>query len=301
MYENVIAMKPPREKSVPAAPPSGTWNILMAGFWNWAPYISLLFLVLCLMLSAVTIGLTVKYLHVSRELDYLSMNHIELNNSLTQRLENKEDLIETMRHSLEQLVHGMKYLNSSLLQCRQTEKKSKDDKEDLNSSLLRCQQDGQKSQDDKEEAEFKLSETRSKLNQWKQDFCPKDWTLFGKKCLWISKDTRSWDYSKRYCEYQKNSNIMVVQSDDSALQDLLSEQQSDYWVTKEYVAYSWNQENKRLNENCWKVSSGRLQQERCYNLKKCICERPLVLASQEAYPNRYKIDLYNSEYSCSKS
>lgn len=60
----------------------------------------------------------------SRELKHLSKHFAEMNDSLSQRLQSKEDLLtstkndlETTQKNLEQLVRGMNTLNASLLQC----------------------------------------------------------------------------------------------------------------------------------------------------------------------------------------
>ncbi|XP_063782562.1 asialoglycoprotein receptor 2-like [Pseudophryne corroboree] len=212
-------------------------------------------------------------LHVSSELDQLSLTYIELNSSLTQRLGDKEDLIGNMRQSLEKTRQELELVLEEM--------------KDLNGSLLQCHREGKKSMDDKETAEITLSETRSELNQWKQSikgFCPEDWILVGKKCIWISKDTATWSQSNQDCE-TRNSNLMIVNSDDPKLQDSLQEKEADYWASP-----------RLRNGKCWTISR-RLETDYCYNKKKWICERPLVLASKGQY-NKYTFTVYDKEYSC---
>ncbi|XP_073469043.1 C-type lectin domain family 12 member B-like isoform X2 [Aquarana catesbeiana] len=114
MYENVDTMNPPRFRDLPD-PPDNPANKrehrLLSRSEKYLLFLSILF---GLLFIATAIGMSVKYISESRELKHLSKHFAEMNDSLSQRLQSKEDLLtstkndlETTQKNLEQLVRDL--------------------------------------------------------------------------------------------------------------------------------------------------------------------------------------------------
>ncbi|XP_075704638.1 uncharacterized protein LOC142710170 [Rhinoderma darwinii] len=227
-YENVV--KPPGERKVLEATPSGRWHPLLAGrsnngFRHWAPHLALLFLLLCLILSAITIERTMKYLHVSSELETLATNHQTMNNSLMKNLESKGHVLTTLRRDLQNAEQRVKQLTESTEELASSLQKTKDELQTQKTMEI----NGRMAL---ERAEKTLSEEQSKLNQWEKDRCPENWILVGRKCLLLMDEEGSWTQCDNSCK-SEDANLIVVQWNDQKLQAFLSNKTGDSWVGKE--------------------------------------------------------------------
>ncbi|XP_018429393.1 PREDICTED: uncharacterized protein LOC108801986, partial [Nanorana parkeri] len=131
MYENVIGPQPVREKRPPPAPPApamGRGRQLMAGLRKCSLHLSLVFLLLCLVLSAAVIGLTMKYVQKSSEFQTLVTDHQTMSSSMTQSLGSRDDLLKSLRIDL---ATTKTELEKTRLQLRKMEQNNRD----LNSRL----------------------------------------------------------------------------------------------------------------------------------------------------------------------
>ncbi|XP_066458247.1 B-cell differentiation antigen CD72-like [Eleutherodactylus coqui] len=134
-----------------------------------------------------------------------------------------------------QLVSDKEVLNTSLLQCQRTAKESTDekvqlvsDKEVLNKALLQCQRTAKESTD---EMERRLQSVTAQMEKQQKDICPDGWILFGWKCLFISKEMKTWEGSQRYCK-EKGANLLVAERDDAVMKDFSINNKVYFWVGK---------------------------------------------------------------------
>ncbi|KAM5194234.1 uncharacterized protein ACMZJ9_022777 [Mantella aurantiaca] len=235
MYENVETLNPPRFRDLPDPsdlPDSSKErkDSLISRFGKFLLIPAILFVLLLFITSIV---MSVKYISESEELRRLSERFVEMNDSLSERLQSKEDLLtstkeelETTQKRLELLVRGMDTQNASLLQCA-------GDRDTL-------QVQKEKAVKDQETAERSLSETKLRLTQMEQDVCPENWILIGKKCLLINNHMKkTWQESERTC-LEMSANLLTVRSQDETLKSYLSNK-GDYWLGK---VIRWNRPDR---------------------------------------------------------
>ncbi|XP_069601786.1 C-type lectin domain family 7 member A-like isoform X2 [Ranitomeya imitator] len=292
-YENVD--KPPREKKVPEVSPSGRWHPLLTGFRRWSPHLALLFLMLSLILSTITIERTIKYLHVSSELQALSTSHQAINRSLIQNVQSREHVLTTLQRDLQT--------------TEQTVKQLTEETERLASSLQRTEDELQaqrtitnRTQMELERAEKKMSEEQAKF----ADICPEGWILVGSKCVLLTDVKGKWMDCVEFCK-NRGANLIVILWNDLTLQEFLSNKTDDFWVGKEYRwsenfwSWEWPEQYWIQNGNCWKISKRGLMYEKCSEERRCVCEKNLVLTTIRTYASGYDLPyliLSGTEYYC---
>ncbi|KAM4049671.1 uncharacterized protein ACNLHF_010530 [Anomaloglossus baeobatrachus] len=298
-YENID--KPTGERKVPEAPPSGRWRRLQTGFRLWAPHLALLFLMLSLILSTITIERTIKYLHVSSELQALSASHQAMNRSLMEDMQSKDLVLSTLRRDLQNTEQRVKQLTDSTGRLAAT-LQTTDDKLQTQKNMTN------KAQMELERAEKKLSEEQAKLNQQEREICPENWILVGSKCVHILDVEGSWTQCEKYCR-NKDANLIVIPRKDLQLKDFLSNGMEDFWIGKEFRwkdktrSWEWPDQYWIQRGNCWKISKRLFTSEKCTEKSKCVCEKNLILTTIKAYPhnNGYEgpyLVLWSTEYYC---
>ncbi|XP_040216617.1 B-cell differentiation antigen CD72-like [Rana temporaria] len=244
-----------------------TW--VSAGLRGCALHLSLVFLLLCLILSAAVIGLTVKYVELSGDFQKSVTDHRTMSSSMTRSLRSGEDLLETIKRQLgatknelektrqelrkvsqdyqaldnslkskENLLESVnKDLRATKTQLEKTRldlEKAERGKTDVSNALLQCQQEKQKSRQIAEETRTELD----KCNQDTRGVCLEGWVLYRKKCLWFSEKDGNWEKGKTDCE-SRDSNLIIVPYSDTDLKKFIKEKQRSYWVGKE-----WNKQTK---------------------------------------------------------
>ncbi|XP_066458246.1 B-cell differentiation antigen CD72-like [Eleutherodactylus coqui] len=343
MYENVSGAAPPRSRTKPPERPAAPEEPLRTGLWARTSLLSLLHLLLSLMLVASTIGLVVKYMDVSHQFHHLSVSHTEV----TQRLQRKEkdlaaaeNILESIRGETKemvwhlntsllayqwtskestdekvQLVRDKEVLNTSLLQCQRTAKESTDEKvqlvrdnEVLNTSLLQCQRTAREST---HEMERRLQNVTAQMEKLQKDLCPDGWILFGRKCLFISEEMKSWEGSQGYCEVE-GANLLVAERDDAVMKAFSINNKVNFWVGKmlkrglNKKSWEWpNSLEMRESFLCWMISEGSFRQDYCQRSEqRFICEKNLVVPSLEKpysytdYYNYFSFSLWDMNYKC---
>ncbi|XP_072270100.1 B-cell differentiation antigen CD72-like [Pyxicephalus adspersus] len=226
-YENVTAAQQEKRPTPVSNTPVSGVHQLKAGLQKWSLHLSLVLLLLCLLLSAAVIGLTMKYVQMSSDLQEAEANH----QTMTQSLKMEGDLLGSVRR---ELMATQTKLEKTSMKLEEAVKRNAD----LNSSLLQCQWQEQKSTADRQGAEGSLKDSRSKLEKYERDACPDGWVLLGMKCLWMSDYGNTWQNSEKDCE-SKDSKLVVVQQDDTAMKDFLA-RKGDFWVGKEITwTKSW--------------------------------------------------------------
>ncbi|XP_040191661.1 B-cell differentiation antigen CD72-like [Rana temporaria] len=300
MYENVDTVTPHRFRDLPD--PSDNPDNKREHRLRLRSEKCLLFhcLLFGILLISTTVGMSVKYVSESRELKRLSQRFVEMNESLSQRLQSKEDLLtstkndlESTQKNLERLVRGMNTMNDSLLQCT-------GDRETL-------QVQKEKNIQDQQTVERSLDEIKLRVTQMEQDLCSENWIMIGKKCLLINEGTKDWYESERGC-LQESANLLTVRHEDEALKSFFSNK-GDYWLGKEIRWSQWSTWKewifplgKTESWKCWKISNGELVKDSCQNRNKWICERDILLGKyiSKSSDNPLGFRLKETEYQCTK-
>ncbi|XP_072269933.1 uncharacterized protein [Pyxicephalus adspersus] len=222
----------------------------------------------------------------TRELQQLSKHFAEMNDSFSQQLQSKEDLLtstkndlETLKKRLEQITQGMGTLNSSLKQCLE-------ERNALQAQTERAIQDQQT-------AERSLEETKQKLDRIEKDLCPQNWILMDKKCLIFDEEQKTWYECLRKCA-QTSANILTVRSHDESLKSFLANK-GNYWLgmelrwTRSSKELKWPEDYGKYIEQgkSWTVSNGKYDSDYNRNNNMCACE-------MEILQGKYR---YNKHYS----
>ncbi|XP_072269727.1 C-type lectin domain family 12 member B-like [Pyxicephalus adspersus] len=149
----------------------------------------------------------------------------------------------------------------------------------------------------------------SSLQQFQRGFCPEGWVLFKQKCLWFSDNTDSWDNSSRNCGL-KDSNLIILQRNDTELQDFL-EKQGEFWAGKEikWIDHAgerrWptNYPQVTQHNRCWKTIGRNLQNVSCTEHNRWICQRNVVVTLLKKYSSSslaetLSFTVENAEFYC---
>ncbi|MEE6517631.1 hypothetical protein FKM82_027965, partial [Ascaphus truei] len=199
------------------------------GFQNWTPHRTLVTLVFCLILLVTSIGMSVKYIQVSRELQQLSTDHITQNSSLAQSIQSREDLLresdmrrQQSKQEVEKVLQELNRYNDTLQQYKQTLKES-EEKQNVLQKVLND------TKAEKQNTEQELKKTHASLNQLNKEYCPDQWTFFGGRCFYFSDEKKQWTESRNYCAY-RGSTLLILTEKDTALKTFISEKNDDYWV-----------------------------------------------------------------------
>ncbi|XP_068121749.1 B-cell differentiation antigen CD72-like [Hyperolius riggenbachi] len=229
------------------------------------------------------------------------LQHTVTSTQVPLRPERTEHLLTSVRNELTAAKSEMEKIRLELEEAVR-------DKISMNQSLLQCKRDERRSTTPRQPAaETSLRDTRCRLDQWKTGLCPAGWLLRGRKCLWISEGTAAWEDSQRDCE-ERESNLVILQRNDTQLEDSLAGEGGGFWVGKE-LTWRWPEQWKWPNgyeflqsNHCWMIGGGGLQAEDCRKNNRWICERNLVVTAYKgsAY-NSLEFSLWNTQFYCYRS
>ncbi|CAI5787987.1 Hypothetical predicted protein [Podarcis lilfordi] len=283
-YENVQG-PPCQEERTPTA----TEGTKESDHRTW--YAILALLATCLFLLTAAIGLGVRYWQVSRQLQQAT----EDGSALERRMGSQEGSLAQTQAQLEEAQEELHSTNGTLRSCLAAENRTQEQLRQANQSLILTQQEKEKLQQEKEELQQQLVQTKKSLEEAKScqniGCCPRGWNLFRWKCLWISREMKSWDDSQEACR-RKSSQLLVLKpwsakelwdATDIDKCDLESDQ---YWIGlgKGWGSWKWidgrgfeETENigtcSSFSGNCLQISNGALQWCSCSERIRYICEK----------------------------
>ncbi|XP_053556936.1 B-cell differentiation antigen CD72 [Bombina bombina] len=298
MYENVRNLKAPTEN----ATTEGPWITATAGCQACAPYLTQGLLVFCLIFTGTTIGMTVKYVKVSSELQQLSAIKDKLSDriqSMERTLGDTDVTLTRNNQELEQVLQNHSDTSKTLLQCQQTAREAAQSLHDLQATKEEILQE-------KESIAQTLRDKEEELKRIEEGYCPQGWRLFDKRCLYFSKSEKSWADSVKDCE-SKNSTLLVVEMDDTVTKNFLANEQTDFWAGKKMIKMSHKQEwiwpfgYQWQYHGCYKIKQGAVTAEICSDQHKWICEKKLVLVDMKTWKDSYKapqFSISDNVYSC---
>ncbi|XP_041433718.1 B-cell differentiation antigen CD72-like [Xenopus laevis] len=236
MYENVNPnLNIPSRRAQNSA--QGNRGQVAGGPLKLASNLTLFLLLLCLVLLASMIGTTIKYFQVSRELQDISTIYIELNSSLSQAIQHKEEeltltyrALTNSQNELKQLVENHKNLNRTLHLCQVTEQQTNEKLADMERLYSETMVKNQQVMEEKQEIQIHLEDKDNQLRLLNEEICPDKWIRFGMRCLYFSEEEKqTWVMSKIFCENQKAS-LLLLRNDDWKLKEFITKKQNDYWV-----------------------------------------------------------------------
>ncbi|XP_065262014.1 B-cell differentiation antigen CD72-like [Emys orbicularis] len=202
------------------------------GWSTW--YLPLGLLGTCLFLLATTIGLGVRYWQVSQHLQQASRAHEAESSHLSQQVSTKGATLEQMARELEQARQELEQARQELEKMRLEENSTQEKLRQLEAALKGSKEELARVQKEKTEMKEKLNKMESALSSicpCKQtDCCPADWVLYRGKCLFVSKEEKTWEESKKDCQ-QKFARLLIAKSWDSeTTPNFLKNTNVQYWI-----------------------------------------------------------------------
>ncbi|XP_041426737.1 B-cell differentiation antigen CD72-like [Xenopus laevis] len=295
-YENVESLNGPIRKVDNLVPGYRGRAQDSGGLQTQANKLLLLLILLCFGFFSAMIGIIIKYLQVSRELEETSRSHIELNSSLSWEIQSKEETL-TLTHM--RLSNLRTEFNQLVQLCNGTERTTRED-------MHRIQDLHSKTMEEKKTMEKNLTNMEALLRNVSMEYCPPEWIRFGMRCLFFSEKEDNWGNSKLNCE-ENMSTLLILRNNDNGLMEFISGKRVEYWVGNEIEytrknGYIWKTSNAIpwcWRENCAKISSGDKQSENKYNKLRWICEKKLVLLDV-AYSLQYFVYISgeNNKFQC---
>ncbi|CAM2095055.1 unnamed protein product [Caretta caretta] len=275
--------------------------------WWSTRYLPLGLLGTCLFLLATTIGLGVRYWQVSQHLQQASRAHEAESSHLSQQVSTKEATLvqtareleqarqelEQARRELEQARQELEQARRELGQARQEENSTQEQLRERDAALEGTKEELARVQEEKREIKEKLNQMESALSSIRPceqtGCCPADWVLYRGKCLFVSKEEKTWEESKKDCE-GNSARLLITKSWDSrAMPNFLKNTNVQYWI-----GLVWNQESEwqwKWVDNspfkpdlsyprysltsCGAIRGGVIKSNSCYYLEKkpWICEK----------------------------
>ncbi|XP_059579543.1 killer cell lectin-like receptor subfamily B member 1C [Alligator mississippiensis] len=171
--------------------------------------------------------------------------------------------------------------------------------------LMRMQQEGNCSQTKLQKMRGELEHAQQLVQKLQQqldraqatvqscqvtDCCLETWMLHGGKCLFLSKEEKTWDQSKRECEV-KSSRLLILQDwDHGTMLSFLAHTDTPYWIG---LRFTWDYKS-RMQQWQWEdgtpynppgsrtrdgvfgtIRGGRIERGGWYYDKhRWVCERP---------------------------
>ncbi|CAM4568613.1 unnamed protein product [Caretta caretta] len=273
--------------------------------WWSTRYLPLGLLGTCLFLLATTIGLGVRYWQVSQHLQQASRAHEAESSHLSQQVSTKEATLvqtareleqarqelEQARRELEQARQELEQARWELGQARQEENSTQEQLRERDAALEGTKEELARVQEEKREIKEKLNQMESALSSIRPceqtGCCPADWVLYRGKCLFVSKEEKTWEESKKDCE-GNSARLLITKSWDSrAMPNFLKNTNVQYWiglVRNKESQWQWKWvDNSRFEEDwsypsysytsCGVIRNGFINRDSCYSPKPWICEK----------------------------
>ncbi|XP_077674198.1 B-cell differentiation antigen CD72-like isoform X2 [Eretmochelys imbricata] len=273
--------------------------------WWSTRYLPLGLLGTCLFLLATTIGLGVRYWQVSQHLQQASRAHEAESSRLSQQvstkgatlaqtareLEQARQELEQARRELEQARRELEQARQELELMRQEENSTQEQLRQREAALEGTKEELARVQEEKREIKEKLNQMESALSSIRPceqtGCCPADWVLYRGKCLFVSKEEKTWQESKKDCE-GNSARLLITKSWDSrAMPNFLKNTNVQYWiglVRNQESQWQWVDNSPFKQDlsypsysytSCGAIRGGVIKSNTCYYLEKkpWICEK----------------------------
>ncbi|XP_037759117.1 B-cell differentiation antigen CD72-like [Chelonia mydas] len=265
--------------------------------WWSTRYLPLGLLGTCLFLLATTIGLGVRYWQVSQHLQQASRAHEAESSRLSQQVSTKGATLaqtarelEQARQELEQARRELEQARWELELMRQEENSSQEQLRQREATLEGTKEELARVQEEKREIKEKLNQMESALSSIRRceqtGCCPADWVLYRGKCLFVSKEEKTWEESKKDCE-RNSARLLITKSWDlRTMPNFLKNTNVQYWiglVWNKETQWQWKWVDNSPFEKDWSypsygytcgaIRNGVINRDLCYDRKPWICEK----------------------------
>ncbi|XP_065454670.1 B-cell differentiation antigen CD72-like [Chrysemys picta bellii] len=266
-------------------------------------YLPLGLLGACLFLLATTIGLGVRYWQVYQHLQQASRAHEAESSRLSQQVSTKGATLEQTARELEQARRELEQARRELEQARGELEQVRQELEQMrlegNNTQEQLQQREATLEGSKEELarvqeeKTEMKEELKKMERILSSICPceqtgcclADLVLYRGKCLFVSKEKKTWEESKEDCD-RKSARLLIAKSWDSeTTPNFLKDTDVQYWIGLrrdwstgsqwKWVDNSPFEKEWRLwgYTSCGTIKGVHINSETCSSQKPWICEK----------------------------
>uniref|UniRef100_A0A8C3HV80 B-cell differentiation antigen CD72 n=1 Tax=Chrysemys picta bellii TaxID=8478 RepID=A0A8C3HV80_CHRPI len=152
---------------------------------------------------------------VSQHLQQASRAHEAESSRLSQQVSTKGATLEQTARELEQARRELEQARRELEQMWLKENSTQEQLRLLEAALEGSKEELARVQEEKTEIKEKLNQTENALSTshplFPPDCCPADWVLYRGKCLFVSKEKKSWQKSKEDCELN-SAHLLITKS-----------------------------------------------------------------------------------------
>ncbi|XP_067386979.1 B-cell differentiation antigen CD72 [Emydura macquarii macquarii] len=211
------------------------------GHWWSAWYLPLGLLGACLVLLATSIGLGTRYWQLSQQLQQATRTHEAESSHLSQQVSTQEETLGQRASELERAQSELERAQSELEQARreleQMELEGNSTQKQMQrqeAKLAETKEELARLAEEMREIKVKLNETELALSRIRPceqtDCCPELWLLYRGKCLFVSREKKSWSESKVDCE-KKSAQLLIIKPWNLwTMPDFLKNTDGQYWI-----------------------------------------------------------------------
>ncbi|KYO40664.1 C-type lectin domain family 12 member B [Alligator mississippiensis] len=139
----------------------------------------------------------------------------------------KEQLLGLADVALVQAQEQLQPAREELVQARQEWNRSQEELQEAKANLLLAQGKIQNLQQQLNTAVRALATARPSQVR---DCCPETWVLYRGKCLFLSKEEKTWEQSKGECEQQSSQLLIPRDWDRTTMPSFLTNVDTSYWI-----------------------------------------------------------------------
>nr|XP_042697615.1 B-cell differentiation antigen CD72 [Chrysemys picta bellii] len=171
---------------------------------------------------------------VSQHLQQASRAHEAESSRLSQQVSTKGATLEQTARELEQARRELEQARRELEQMWLKENSTQEQLRLLEAALEGSKEELARVQEEKTEIKEKLNQTENALSSIRPceqtDCCPADWVLYRGKCLFVSKEKKSWQKSKEDCELNSAHLLITKSWDWQTMPNFLKNTDVQYWI-----------------------------------------------------------------------
>ncbi|XP_025050859.1 B-cell differentiation antigen CD72-like [Alligator sinensis] len=201
--------------------------------WRAQP-LSLGLLAACLVLLTTTIALGVCYWQEGQQLQQASHAHTTEREGLLQQVGTQEKRLGQTGAALALAHDQLKKVRVELAQARQDMNHRQEELQKSRAELLETRVQLKLAQEQAHNLQQQLDKAvRAQASMWPSqvtDCCPEAWVLYGGKCLFLSKQKKTWDQSKQECQRIKSRLLIPRDWDHTAMESFLGHTDIPYWI-----------------------------------------------------------------------
>ncbi|XP_019373567.1 PREDICTED: B-cell differentiation antigen CD72 [Gavialis gangeticus] len=226
--------------------------------WSTRPLL-LGLLAACLALLVTTIALGVCYWQERQQLQQASHAHTAERNGLWQQVGTQEQRLEQAGAALVQAQEEMARTRAELAQAWQEGNRSRKELHHRDTELQETRVQLDQMQKQAWDLRQQLNKTESALASARPcqvtDCCPETWVLHRGKCLFLSKEKKTWQDSRKACE-KKDSQLLILHNwDQMKMPSFLTATDASYWIglMRDWEKHQWTWIDGTEYSDVWKL------------------------------------------------